>query len=374
MQLGLTHDRGLGRFSLLGTALGGTTVVVAVSIVVLAWVWATGGRSDSLLINVGITAVMVIGYQVFVGNTGIVSFGHPAFVGIGAYVGGLVAVPPGIKSAILPDLPGWLMNVSFGFYPSIFVGGAAAGLAALVVGPVVMRLSGATAGIMTFGLLVITNEVIRNLDQFTRGTQTFFGVPKASGLVEVYGLLCALTAVSLVYKFSKFGLRARAARDDPLAAETSGINVVRTRVGAWVLSASITGVAGVLLAHQLTAFSPQSFFITMVIPVMVMAVLGGTASIIGGVAGVAVISAWLEFMRGIEGGSLLGLFEIPAVIGISQLTLGVGLILVLRLRPRGLFGSTEFAWRRRGGSPHDRGRNVTRSRREKRPSQSNVRG
>ncbi|MDE0147306.1 MAG: branched-chain amino acid ABC transporter permease [Rhodospirillaceae bacterium] len=354
MRLGLTHDRGPGPFALLGTVTGGTTIVIAISIAVLIWVWAAGGRSESLLVNVGITAIMVIGYQVFVGNTGIVSFGHPAFVAIGAYVGGLVAVPSGIKSAILPDLPHWLMNLSVGFYPSILIGGAAAGLAALVVGPIVMRLSGATAGIMTFGLLVITNEVIRNLDQFTRGTQTFFGVPKASGLLDVYGLLCALTAVSLAYKFSRFGLRTRAARDDPLAAETSGINVVRTRVGAWVLSASITGVAGVLLAHQLTAFSPQSFFITMVIPVMVMAVLGGTASIIGGVAGVVVISAWLEFMRGIEGGSLFGLVEIPSIFGISQLTLGVGLILVLRLRPRGIFGSTEFAWRLSGSRPRDR--------------------
>ena len=339
------RDRDQGPLALPAIALGGTAVVILFSVAVIAWLWLADGRYESILINGGISAAMVVGYQVFVGNTGIVSFGHPAFVAIGAYVGGLATVPPSTKAAILSDLPNWLVQTSVGFYPAIILGGVAAGFVALVVGPAVMRLTGATAGIMTFGILVITNEVIRNLDQYTRGTQTFFGVPKASDPLDVYFVLCLLVLTSLTYKFSRFGLRARAVRDDPLAAETSGVNLVRARVGAWVLSAFITGVAGVLLAHQLTAFSPRSFFISMVIPVMVMAVLGGTASVIGGIAGVIVITAWLEFMRGVEGGSMLGL-EIPSILGISQFTLGVGLILLLWLRPRGLFGSLEFEWRR----------------------------
>jgi len=101
------------------------------------------------------------------------------------------------------------------------------------------------------------------------------------------------------------------------------------------------GVAGALLAHHLTAFSPRPFYIYMVIPMLVMAVLGGTGSTIGGIVGVVVVAAWLELMRGAEGSSLFDV-EFPSVIGLSQLTLGVGLILLLWLRPPGLLGQTKL--------------------------------
>lgn len=338
-----TKDRRLGGFGFVGAVAGGTAAALVLSGAVLAWLWVTGGNSQSLLVTTGITALFIIGFNIFAGTTGIVSFGHPAFVAIGAYAAGIVAVPLAIKAATLPHLPEPLDVVELGFWPSLAVGGLAASLAALAVGPIVMRLTGIAAGIMTFGLLVITNEVIRNLEQFTRGTQTFFGVPKAAEPVVVYGIVSGAVLLSLAYKFSRWGLEARSVRDDPLAAETVGINVVRARLVAWVLSAFVMGVAGALFAHHLTAFSPRSFFIPMVIPILVMAVLGGTSSVLGGIVGVAIVTVWLELMRSIEGGNLFGL-ELPSVIGVSQFTLGVGLILLLWLRPSGLLGSWELTF------------------------------
>ena len=345
-----TKDQRLNRFGLVGVLAGGTLAALTLSAIVLIWLWLTGGNTQSLLVTTGITALFIIGFNIFAGNTGIVSFGHPAFVAIGAYAAGIVAVPVAIKAVTLPNLPAPLDTIEFGFWPALLIGGLAAALVALMIGPIVMRLTGIAAGIMTFGLLVITNEVIRNLEQFTRGTQTFFGVPKAADPLIVYGIVCAAVLLSLAYKFSRWGLAARSVRDDPLAAETVGINVVRARLIAWVLSAFVMGVAGALFAYHLTAFSPRSFFLPMVIPMLVMAVLGGTASVLGGIVGVVIITAWLEFMRAVEGGSLLGL-TFPSVIGISQFTLGVGLILLLWLRPRGLLGSWELELGRRAGPP-----------------------
>ena len=141
---------------------------------------------------------------------------------------------------------------------------------------------------------------------------------------------------------------ARAAHDDPLAAETAGISVVRSRVWPWVGSAFISGVAGALIAYELTAFSPNSFYLAQTIPIVVMVVLGGANSVLGAVVGATLLTGWQEFTRNIEDGRL-GPLHFPAVNGIAEMTLGIGLILVLLARPEGAMGSWEpqFLWRRR---------------------------
>lgn len=339
-------DRGLAPGALPRITLAAALGALLFCLLVVAVNWLTGGRYETVLIGAGIAGVTVVGYQIFVGNTGIVSFGHPAFVAIGAYAAGLVAVPPDIKAATLPDLPDFLAHLSLGLVPAMVIGGLAAVVVALVIGPVVMRLAGATAGIMTFGLLVIANDVLRNAETFTRGTQTFFGVPKSAGPVAVFATLVLAVVLAALFKFSPAGLRARAVREDPLAAEIAGISVVRARLWAWVLSAFVTGVGGALLAHNLTAFSPKSFYLNLVVPMMVMAVLGGMGSVLGALGGTALITAWQELMRAVEGGGL----GIKVPVGFSELTLGVGLALLLYWRPHGVFGQLELDFRRRRGA------------------------
>ena len=108
----------------------------------------------------GINAIMVVGFQAFVGNTGLVSFGHVAFMAIGAYATAIVSIGRLDKSIVLKDLPGWLADVHLGVVPSLLVGGGAAAVLALVTGLALMRLSGAAASIATLGLLVITVNVL----------------------------------------------------------------------------------------------------------------------------------------------------------------------------------------------------------------------
>lgn len=323
------------------TALVAGALLVAVAVAALAALFdgATAGRYAGLLVSLGISMVLAVGYQVFCGNTGIVSFGHPAFVALGAYAAGLVSVPPAVKAATLPRLPELIAGAQLGMVPAVLLGGLVAALVALAVGPIVLRLAGAAAGIMTFGLLVIVNEVLRNADALTRGNQTFFGVPKLADFATVYAAAAIVIVVAVAFKFSRFGLRARAVREDPLAAETAGINVVAARLAPWVLSAFVMGVGGALMAYFLTAFSPRSFYLAMVVPMLMMAVLGGLGSVAGAVAGTILITAWEQIMRLVEGGGL-GL-SVP--LGTAQLTLGTGLVLLLYLRPGGLLGSGEVA-------------------------------
>jgi branched-chain amino acid transport system permease protein len=321
------------------TAVGGAVLLAAVFAALLAFLnVATAGEYGALVISLGISIVLTVGYQIFAGSTGIVSFGHPGFVALGAYAAGLVSVPAAMKAVTLPHLPGFLAAAQLGMVPAVLLGGMVAALAALLIGPIVMRLAGAAAGIMTFGFLVIMNELLRNADAITRGNKTFFGVPKLADFWTVYAAVILVAALAASFKFSRPGLRARAVREDPLAAETAGINLVAARLWPWVLSAFVMGCGGALMAFFLTAFSPKSFYTALVIPMMVMAVLGGLNSVAGAIVGTILLTFWEQLMRGLESGG----FGVSVPLGTSQLTLGVVLVLVLYLRPGGLLGALEL--------------------------------
>jgi branched-chain amino acid transport system permease protein len=334
----LAIDKPLGRRGLGGAVLGGVALAGLAAAAAGLLDAATVGNYSGLLLSLGLSMVLTIGYQIFAGGTGVVSFGHPGFVAIGAYAAGLASVPPAIKATTLPHLPAFLAGLQLGFIPAVLLGGLCAGLVALAIGPVVMRLAGAAGGIMTFGFLVIMNELLRNAETITRGNQTFFGVPKLADFATVYGAVVIAAGLAVAFKFSRAGLRARAVREDPLAAETAGIGLVAARLWPWVLSAFVMGAGGALMAFFLTAFSPKSFYTALVIPMMTMAVLGGLNRVAGAMAGAIILTGWQQVMRTLESGGFG--FAIP--LGSSQLTLGVGLVLLLYFRPSGLFGQNEL--------------------------------
>lgn len=297
---------------------------------------------SELVLLFGINAIMVVGYQTFAGNTGIVSFGHVAFMAVGAYAGGIAAMPVADKAMFLPDLPSFLAGWGVGTALSIVIGGACAAIVALVAGPALMRLTGAAASIATLGLLVIVNNVIAQATPITRGPQSFFGVPATTTFAAVFTCLAVCVALSSLFKWSQEGRNARAARDQPTAAAAAGISVVRSRTSAFVLSAFITGVAGALYAQLLTAFSPGSFYLAQMVLIVTMAIIGGIGSITGALVGAAIITGLNEVLRRLEGGvTLVGAdIELPA--GIASAVMGAALIVTLRWRPEGLFGHREL--------------------------------
>jgi branched-chain amino acid transport system permease protein len=290
----------------------------------------------------GINAILVVGLQTFVGNTGIMSFGHMAFVGLGAYAAGILTVPVAEKTIFLNTLPGFLRTTTVPIVAAVLLAGVVALAAALVFGPLVTRLPESTASIVTFALLVVSNAVFQNASSFTRGNQTFIGVPASATFTLVFCFLAAMVALSAAYKWSSLGLRARAVREDPVAAEASGVRIATTRLWALAVSGFICGVGGALWALDVTAFSPQSFYISQSIVAIAMMILGGYRSITGGIVGATVMSVWLELVRHVENGLSVGSLHVRALPGLSQLLLGVAVVVVLRFRPAGLIGAGEL--------------------------------
>jgi len=216
---------------------------------------------------------------------------------------------------------------------------------ALLFGVPLSRLSAAATPIATLAMLIITYVVLVGAADVTRGSQTFYGVPPDVTLPIALGVALVAIFTARLFRESVPGLRVRASREDELAARSTGVDVRNLRLGAWLLSAVIVGVAGILLGHTLTAFSPKQFYFTLQFALVAMLVVGGPTTVTGAVGGAAVVSLLMELARRIEGalhGATIGGFEIAGVFGLQEITLGVLIILAMYRRRDGLFGRVEL--------------------------------
>ena len=346
---GFSRDRTPGP---VGFANAVVTPLLVVGLVTALALWAYQDKTNSQLVLLfGINAIMVVGFQLFVGSTGIVSFGHIAFMAVGAYAAAIVSIDPKDKDYLLPRLPTFLHDLQFGIVPALLVGGAAAAALALVSGAALMRLSGSAASIATLGLLVITVNILSQANRFTAGPRALFGVPEYATFWWVFAWLAVVVLISGLYKWSSAGLRSRANRDDVVAAETVGVGSLKARLPPFVLSAFITGIGGGLYGMLLSAFSPASFTLGLAVIVLTMAIVGGINSITGALAGAALITLLNETMRRVENGVHIFGLHLKAATGISAAVLGVALIVTLRLRPEGLFSAYELQFLKRNHEP-----------------------
>ncbi|MCE2523309.1 MAG: branched-chain amino acid ABC transporter ATP-binding protein/permease [Rhodobacteraceae bacterium] len=312
-------------------------------VVVLALVGDLVGTSVErtiIVFLVSLTAISAMG--LYSGNSGILSFGHLSFMGVGAYVSALLTLPTHIKEATLPALPGWLASTGLGLWPATLVAVLVTMAVAVVVGLAIWRLEGSAATIATLALLIITHGILIGWRDVTRGAQTFFGVPRDTTIwVAAIGCFVALI-ISRLYRDSAWGLRLRAGRENATAAASVGISVPRERFIALVLSAGLMALSGALIAHFLGAFSPKKFYFTDTFFLLAMLIVGGMTTVSGPVLGAAVVTLITEILRRLEGGLDLGFMEVPQVFGTTQIGIGVLILLALMHRKDGLAGMKEW--------------------------------
>jgi branched-chain amino acid transport system permease protein len=291
-----------------------------------------------------VSIILVLGLQLYMGNSGILSFAHMGFMGIGAYTSVLLSMTPTAKELSNPNLYPFLIPLHLPFLSSLFAGALVAAFIAAIVGYPLMRLSDAAAVITTFALLVIINVVLVHWDRVTNGPRTVFGVDYYTTLPTSV-IFCVLTILAVyLFKESRVGLRLRATRDDAYAAASIGINMVVMRWVAFVASAFIAGIGGGLWAHFITSFSPYSFYLTETFVILAMLVIGGPYSVSGAVIGTLVVTAVRELLRAIENYvNILQIFP-QGFFGFTEVVLAVVLIVILIYRPSGILGSRELRW------------------------------
>jgi branched-chain amino acid transport system permease protein len=330
-----------------------TPLVLLVPLLLLALLieLAGGVVLERIVTVLFINLALVLGLQMFMGNSGVVSFAHIGFMGIGAYASALFSMSPQAKAIALRNLYPMLKDVQLPFILALLIGAAIAALVAAVAGFPLMRLSGAASVIATFALLIIIHVVLVNWSQVTNGPRTLFGIEGYTTLwVSVaWGIFFVL--VAYWFKETSLGLKLRASREDERAAASIGIHMVTVRWVAFILSAFVSGVAGALWAHFITSFSPLAFYLTQTFLVITMLIIGGSGSVTGAVVGTLLVTGLFEGLRGIENAiNLAGILPFT-VSGLTEVCLAIAMILILIFRPAGITGGRELSWPARRTRP-----------------------
>ncbi len=248
-------------------------------------------------------------------------------VGVGAYGVAILATPMAMKKLSIPNAPFGFATLQLDPVTAAIIALLAVGIIAAVSGKVISRLSGVAATIVSLALLIIVHSVFLNWTNLFKGNQAFFGIPKVVGLPWVLACSVVVIVLARLFKDSRWGLQLRASAQSPQAAAALGIDAPRLRLMSWVLSALICGLAGVLYAYFAGTISPKLFYFQMIFMTLAMLILGGMATVTGAVTGVIVLSIGLEFIRSIESGVTIAGVQLPQLLGLSGVALGVVIVL-----------------------------------------------
>ncbi|MGH2618274.1 MAG: ABC transporter permease subunit, partial [Thermomicrobiales bacterium] len=193
--------------------IGVTALILCAALIVIALLTSVAGDRvlERVVTVMFISVVLTVALQMYMGNSGLSSFGHIAFMGIGAYASLWFTLTPDEKRVTLPDMPPeWVM---YGWHtpylPAVLLAGGVAAVVGGLLAVALVRLRGASFTIATFAFLIIVHSVALQWEPMTRGSRTVFGIPNLTGLWTA--LIAALVAivVALCFRESAIGLRLR---------------------------------------------------------------------------------------------------------------------------------------------------------------------
>jgi len=270
-----------------------------------------------LLNMIGIFSLLAIGLNLVLGYCGQFSVGQAGFYAIGAYTSALLCT-----------------KLNFSFWLALPIAGIFAGLAGLLIGPV-LRLRGIFLGMSTLAFGEIIKMIINNWISFTNGPNGIMSIPSPQigsfsfssehsyyYIILFFVLIHYVVAVRMVD--SRFGRAMKAIRDNEDAAEIIGVWVARYKTLTFVVAAFFAGIAGCLYAHLTAYISPEVFTFWTSVNVIFMLIVGGMGELLGSILGAFVIVFLPEFFR---------MFERYRMI-IYPFTI----IFILLFFPKGLYG------------------------------------
>jgi branched-chain amino acid transport system permease protein len=298
-------------------------VIVAILAVIPAVV--TNLYYIQVLIFIGIYIILALSLNLLNGYVGLLSIGHAAFYGIGAYASA--------KLVMVVGLP----------FPLAMLGaGAVAGIFGYFIAKTTLRLSGIYMTLATLGFNMIFFLVLQNWMSFTNGPLGIMDIPPPSILgyvietrIQYYYLIFVLVLVTIgsMHRLMscRFGRALVGIRENELAAETMGVNTTRYKIQAFVLAAFYAGIAGSYYAHFIKYISPDSFYIYESFILLAMLAFGGQGNLIGPVVGAAVLIIIPELFRFLQ--------------EYRMLVYGGVLIIMMLVRRQGLLGGRDYSLR-----------------------------
>lgn len=346
-------------------------VIVAILMLLLPIVLqSTGSNSWVRIVDVALLYVLLaLGLNIVVGYAGLLDLGFIAFFAVGAYLYGLLASPH------LTDTFAWLAatfpnGLHMNFWIVMVVAGIVAGVTGLILGFPVLKLRGDYLAIVTLGFGEIVRIFMLNLDRpinITNGPKgltnvdavSVFGHRMSQRLDVSFGdftytfqsvtlyyyliLFFVVVAIVIAYRLqdSRIGRAWMAIREDEIAAKAMGLNTRNLKLAAFGMSATFGGIAGVLFASFMRGVYPESFILMESVMIVAMVVLGGLGHIPGVILGALVLAGLPELLRHVAHpltamtDGRLG----PEIL--RQLLIALAMIVIMLLRPKGLWPSPE---------------------------------
>lgn len=272
-------------------------------------------------------AIAGIGLMILTGHTGQVSFGHAAFLGIGAYCHSI------------------LMSHGVPFSLSVMATVALCGIVGMAVGRSASKMHGFYLAIATLAFLILVETLLGEWHSVTGGHAGFkvpglkifgqsFSAVWQQYYVDLFFILIVVVGTANLFR-SPTGRSFLAVRDSELSARSLGVNVEWVKIQSFGISAAITGLAGLLLAHHLSYLSPEVFGVLESLKLMLMIVVGGLGSIIGAIFGAILVSLLpiaISFLKDV----------LPSAIGhqagLEPLLFGLIIVLFILFEPQGIYG------------------------------------
>jgi branched-chain amino acid transport system permease protein len=215
---------------------------------------------------------------------------------------------------------------------SLAAAALASALAGYLVGLPSLRLKGDYLAIATLGFGEIIRVIILNI-QTVGGARGFIGIPTTTTPFLVVFILALCVLLTHRFVLSSHGRALLAVRENEIAAEAMGVNTTYYKVQAFVVSAATAGVAGGLFAHYLSYINPSSFDFMKSVEIVIMVVLGGMGSVSGSIVAAFMLTFLPEALRPLQ--SLTG-------VDLRMVIYSLILILMMLLRPKGMFGRKEL--------------------------------
>lgn len=270
---------------------------------------------QGIIILICVNIIAVLGMSVLTGFTRLFSFGNAGFMSIGAYA-----------AAILTT------RYNVNFLLAIVLASAFAGLIAFLLGSVTLRLKGDYFLITCLGFGECVRVLFNYTKNLTGGSAGYTGIPGYSSMF--FSVVCTILAFYISWRFihSKYGRNLTSIRENEVAAEAVGINVYRAKRMSFVFSAIYAGWAGTLYAGYLMYIVPSSFNLTKSCELITTTVIGGLGSLTGSVLGAIIVTILPEIFR--------------SMAEYRMLLYGIAVVLVIMLKPSGLYGYKEFSFKR----------------------------
>lgn len=258
---------------------------------------------------IGINIILVASLNLINGFLGEFALGHAGFMALGAYISAI-----GTVKFHLP------------FIVALLTGGVITAVASYLIGIPAFKTFGDYLAIITLGFNMIIVNLLNNID-YVGGPRGMVGLPKSTNFIWVFGtvLLTLIVLRNLVY--SNYGRVWVAIRENAIAAEMMGVNIMRSKLKAFAIAGFFAGLAGALWGHMLQYINPSSFTYLKSTDMLIMLYLGGVGSLTGSVLGATLMTGLLEVLRGL---------------GVWRMVISPLLLLIIMLtRPLGLLGNRE---------------------------------